>query len=86
MIVQIWPPDSKRILLVRGKQNGPKLAWSSWWIPAEGGEINCRESLVARRWPNGVTCPQCGSKDEAKRLAYSAAAENIDSGVPRCPP
>jgi transposase-like protein len=22
---------------------------------------NCREYLVARRWPNGVTCPQCGS-------------------------
>jgi transposase-like protein len=23
---------------------------------------NCREYLVARRWPNGVTCPICGSK------------------------
>ena len=23
---------------------------------------NCREYLVARRWPNGVTCPECGSK------------------------
>jgi transposase-like protein len=23
---------------------------------------NCREYLVARRWPNGVTCPACGSK------------------------
>lgn len=23
---------------------------------------NCREYLVARRWPNGVVCPQCGSK------------------------
>lgn len=22
---------------------------------------NCREYLVARRWPNGVTCPKCGS-------------------------
>lgn len=22
---------------------------------------NCREYLVARRWPNGVVCPQCGS-------------------------
>ena len=21
---------------------------------------NCREYLVARRWPNGVTCPTCG--------------------------
>lgn len=24
--------------------------------------VNCREYLVSRRWPNGVTCPQCGSK------------------------
>ena len=23
---------------------------------------NCREYLVARRWPNGVTCPTCSSK------------------------
>ena len=23
--------------------------------------VNCREYLVARRWPNGVTCPRCGS-------------------------
>jgi transposase-like protein len=23
---------------------------------------NCREYLVARRWPNGVSCPACGSK------------------------
>jgi hypothetical protein len=24
---------------------------------------NCREYLVRRRWPKGVTCPRCGSKD-----------------------
>ena len=24
---------------------------------------NCREYLVARRWPNGITCPRCGSTD-----------------------
>src|SRR5436305_6891988 len=24
---------------------------------------NCREYLVVRRWPNGVTCPRCGSQD-----------------------
>jgi len=23
---------------------------------------NCREYLVARRWPDGVVCPRCGSK------------------------
>jgi transposase-like protein len=25
--------------------------------------INCREYLVARRWPKGVTCPKCGSRN-----------------------
>jgi transposase-like protein len=24
---------------------------------------NCREYLVARRWPDGVTCPRCGSSN-----------------------
>src|SRR5271154_100409 len=24
---------------------------------------NCREYLVARRWPNGVVCPKCGSQN-----------------------
>jgi transposase-like protein len=24
---------------------------------------NCREYLVARRWPDGVICPRCGSKN-----------------------
>src|ERR1700680_4705612 len=24
---------------------------------------NCREYLVARRWPNGVACPRCGSQN-----------------------
>ena len=24
---------------------------------------NCREYVVARRWPNGVKCPTCGCKD-----------------------
>jgi transposase-like protein len=25
--------------------------------------VNCREYMVARRWPDGVTCPRCGSKN-----------------------
>jgi len=25
--------------------------------------VNCREYLVERRWPGGVACPRCGSKD-----------------------
>lgn len=24
--------------------------------------VNCREYVVARHWPEGVTCPRCGSK------------------------
>ena len=24
--------------------------------------VNCREYVVARRWPNGVTCPVCGGR------------------------
>jgi len=25
--------------------------------------VNCREYLVARRWPDGATCPRCGSQN-----------------------
>jgi transposase-like protein len=25
--------------------------------------VNCRNYMVARRWPNGVICPQCGSSN-----------------------
>lgn len=25
--------------------------------------VHCREYMVAHRWPNGVQCPRCGSKD-----------------------
>jgi len=25
--------------------------------------VNCREYLVARRWPNGTSCPHCGSQN-----------------------
>jgi hypothetical protein len=25
--------------------------------------VNCRDYLIARRWPDGVACPRCGSKD-----------------------
>src|ERR1035438_9846227 len=33
--------------------------------------INCREYLVARRWPNGVTCPRCGSTKVAFLEKYA---------------
>jgi hypothetical protein len=26
-------------------------------------QVNCREYLVARRWPDGVICPRCQSKN-----------------------
>ena len=32
---------------------------------------NCREYLVAKRWPNGVTCPRCGSKSVVFQAAYN---------------
>ena len=33
--------------------------------------VNCREYLVVRRWPNGVTCPKCGSSDVLFMEKYS---------------
>jgi len=33
--------------------------------------VNCREYLVARRWPNGVTCPGCGSQQVAFLEKYN---------------
>ena len=32
---------------------------------------NCREYLVERRWPNGVTCPRCGSDKVAFLEKYN---------------
>jgi transposase-like protein len=32
---------------------------------------NCREFLVARRWPDGVTCPRCGSKNVIFQAKYN---------------
>ncbi len=31
---------------------------------------NCREYIVARRWPNGVECPRCGSKNVTYLAKY----------------
>jgi transposase-like protein len=33
--------------------------------------VNCREYVVARRWPNGVTCPRCGSTSVAFMEKYN---------------
>jgi transposase-like protein len=32
---------------------------------------NCREYLIARRWPDGVTCPRCGSKNVTSQPKYN---------------
>ncbi len=32
---------------------------------------NCREYMVPRRWANGVTCPQCGSKNVTLQVKYN---------------
>jgi transposase-like protein len=32
---------------------------------------NCREYLVAHRWPNGVTCPRCGSANVLFQPKYN---------------
>ena len=32
---------------------------------------NCRDYLVARRWPNGVTCPRCGSENVTEQPKYN---------------
>jgi transposase-like protein len=32
---------------------------------------NCRDYLVARRWPNGVTCPTCGSESVTAQPKYN---------------
>ncbi|HWP54215.1 MAG TPA: IS1595 family transposase, partial [Pyrinomonadaceae bacterium] len=31
---------------------------------------NCRDYLVARRWPDGVTCPRCGSESVKEQPKY----------------
>jgi transposase-like protein len=32
---------------------------------------NCREYLVAHRWPEGVECPRCGSKNVLFQPKYN---------------
>jgi transposase-like protein len=32
---------------------------------------NCRDYLIARRWPNGVTCPTCGGESVTAQPKYN---------------
>lgn len=41
----------------------PALATLQEAIVYFSDPANCREYVVARRWPNGVECPRCGSKN-----------------------
>src|SRR5882724_8362267 len=34
-------------------------------------KTNCRDYLVARRWPNGVKCPRCGSESVTEQPKYN---------------
>ena len=38
---------------------------------------NCREYMVAKRWPNGAECPRCGSKNVAFQPTYNRWQCNI---------
>jgi len=42
-------------------KNEPKTLQEAIQYFADPG--NCLDYIVARRWPNGVVCPTCGSKD-----------------------
>jgi transposase-like protein len=44
---------------------------------------HCREYLVARRWPNGVTCPRCGSDKVAFLEKYNRWQCNAKSHTNR---
>ena len=33
--------------------------------------VRCREYVVARRWPNGVTCPRCGNQKVKFQAKYN---------------
>jgi transposase-like protein len=49
----------------------PVLATLKDAIEYFSNPVNCREYVVARRWPNGVECPRCGSKNVAFLEKYS---------------
>jgi transposase-like protein len=37
----------------------------------------CRQYVIARRWPDGVTCPRCGSKNVAWQPKYNRWQCNV---------
>src|SRR5262245_19018545 len=49
--------------------NGPDTLQEAILFFAD--QKNCREYLVAHRWPSGVTCPRCGSKNVLFQAKYN---------------
>ena len=43
----------------------------------------CREILVANRWPDGVICPKCGAPD-AYRITRRSQSKNVLSSLFKC--
>ena len=39
-----------------------------------GDEDACKRYLAARRWPNGVHCPRCGSSQTERLSAFGSTA------------
>ncbi|MFV1465843.1 MULTISPECIES: transposase [unclassified Phaeobacter] len=54
----LTPEETKRLhwmqLYLRLPELGVRVTWPT--------ETACRDRLIAARWPNGVQCPKCGSK------------------------
>jgi transposase-like protein/ribosomal protein S27AE len=49
----------------------PKLETLQEAIIYFSNPVNCREYVVVRRWPDGVFCPRCGSKNVAFLEKYN---------------
>jgi transposase-like protein len=47
-------------------------------------EDEARETLEAIRWPNGVVCPHCGSKEAYKLTAKEGTKTHVRPGVYKC--
>ena len=44
----------------------------------------CREFLVAMRWPDGIRCPKCGSREEPYRCQRKTPSRNKTGFFYRC--
>src|SRR5581483_6725110 len=66
--------------MARAKQSRQIMQMSiSQWEKAFPDEAACDRYLVAHRWPEGVTCPRCGSD-----RAYPLASMTFKWECPAC--